>query len=382
MRVEVERSPYVEDAQKAWDDAVRLAPALQELRTTPQGAPAHIEGTTVQAHVLRMLTALIAIQGGASIAQIEGYAGAAHLEVDIALLERTLKEQYATFALFCLLHDYGKTSTVRIAALAKESPQTASLALAMRNKKVLLPNARNLYGKLYAATAAKMGGARTEEYMIDLHETYGIEFSFIEHEKWFVNDDSVRSFSALFEQYRITPRDIDQLKFLVRYHVLAQDLVHHRGKTTLQLLERVALESGLDVHDARDIWLGAIFLNEVCGKIGYEGRRIVTHESVLFAFVNAEEESFAQRRTQKKDLHGQQYRLRIKQALQEAGLTIEDLLRTCQVPHDATRELFVQSVYGLITKQEGVTVEGVFGTKAQELFEQVKIAQSAFDESV
>ena len=379
MRTDVERSKYVQLAQGILQDGQHIVPSLQYALRAPQGGPDHLEGVFVHAHVLRMLTALCAIQDGVSLARIEEFVSYAHLKVDLDLIACLIKEQFATFAVFALLHDVKKHTCVRIAGVSHPTSTMATLELRLRQNAVLQHQDILLYDKLYKAIRVELGDVREEESMLVLYERYGIRFTYPSHERWFVNDQSAEEYISLFTHHRLQPRDVQHVKFLTRYHDMVHEASGTRGGATLELLRHAAEAYGIDGSDARDMLLVTLFLNDICGKIVYRDGIPVAQTELLYGFVTSEDMQFHADRLQKQEKLHVRRRTKVKIALQEVGLSIEALLALFEIPFDDSRDEFVSALYKYFFDST-TAVPSLFRRAPHATQEQLRLAKQYFDE--
>lgn len=374
---EVERPQFVQEAARVMKEAAATFPSLGASWRVLQGAPEHLEGPLLESHIERMLTALFALVGGTELTRIEEFKREQHIALDLEVLKYTLEEHVATFVVFALLHDFGKQQKGRVVKVGNHA-LAAPFELAHKQKSAISQSLIELYGKLHKATGAELGDVAQQEVMIALHDKYGIEFSAMGHEKWFINDSSVSEFEALFETYRLTPRDIQLLKYLIRYHDTVADIEHHRAAATFELLERAADEYGLDGADARDALFCVLFLNHICGKVVLKDGKPIAQTDLLLQFINVESHHFTNHRARKREASQSRERMRLKAILEESGVRIEELLRLCQVPYTPAREHFVNAVYAYVRGESGVEMKEILGAHFESVIERLDHARALF----
>lgn len=373
------RSFYVSAAEELWSRALVLVPSLKFLEKVPQLNRQHLEDEYVSGHILRMLAALLALQGGEDWQTVEEFVSSPGAKADLQTIVRIFKEQTATFILFCILHDAGKAQATGFTNFgqAKKVDLQRAVAAAKGN---ISDEVLTQYDKYYRAVAALIGEAPKAEIARDFLLTYGVECVYPEHDKLISRESSLEVYQPLFSEYRLEPRDQQLLRFLIRYHTLGAEMQGPRAALTLKTLELAAAEYGLDAADARDAWLAAVFLNDICGKIRLFNDKPTVNVAWLAAFIEAESLAFQDHRKKKIEKLAQNERQIIKSVLQEVGLSAEGLMTELDLPIGPERQKFVNGLYAAV-KDYNYPIMDLFGKRTGEFVEQINMAREHFDAS-
>lgn len=335
-------------AKEECDWAKEAVPSLEKAYKTIQSPKEHLEGPTLESHVLQMLEVLLYINDGRSLLEIEELHGKKEIHADIKLIESIIREHIGTFIVFALLHDVGKLGEVFVEEVKRPSKLTAPFEICKKEKRATGEKEQEMYRKLYKAVEAEMKSGEVEDIMRELYRKHGIELESGKHGKILTGQNAESEFMPLLDRHRITPRDQQYIEFLTCHHELFEKYKEGRGEIIFKKLEAGAEQFGIDEDDARDLLMAAYAVNNVLGRKVLAGEYISVPIERLMSILKEETLYYHHVKERKQKWLQSQERRRVKQGLDEVGTSIEEICQKMQIPFSSEREGFIEGIYKYI----------------------------------
>ncbi len=369
---------HIQSAENAWIDAKLLVPKLMELERTPQSAPHHADGPTVDVHVKRILAAVFAFASGASLTDIEEFKREKTLFSDIKHLDLVLKEQVATMQAFALLHDIAKPDTVHFFA-SKDSDGAAKTLF--QHEKRLQSHAtteeKQLYLKLFRGIEARYPLYPREQVMAAFYDKYEVQVKYPRHAELGVSDRFLQAREAIAEHLHLSVRSREILHFLILHHIHVIEFVMDGANPgNIDILTRKAHKAGFDAGSILDLQVCVLFLDAIVGGITYRNGEFLHQTDLLVHFLQSEEQADAEHRIKRREIIREKEEEDFKRILKQTGLTSEEIFSRMDIPFGPKRGEIVEKIHDLIrfpSKQID------FGAHTSDMEKRIHSARQYFD---
>lgn len=353
LDVGIADSEVMQEAEQSIRQAQQMAPSLKGVFEGVQSCPEHAEGPRIQDQIEKSMTCLHYILNGGSLLEIEEIREQKALEIDIRIMEHSIHEHAGTLQAATLLQAVGREKA-KVIGVKNPSKQTMPFEVAQKENTTLNREQIDLYMKLYRAEEARIGSRPKEAIMKALYDTHGIQLHAESRQNWITNEAKREEYRALFEAYRLTPRDIQHLIFLIKYQYSWNTQEMKDRNKGLRLLMKGAQMLGIDGEDARDIFIAFMTITQVLARKVLQGDRVITPLDQITTFIEAEAVEDSQRRIQKLEKHKNIEQKRVKQRIEQYAGGIEEVLQVLNVPFSQERQVFVGQLYNYLRGESSV----------------------------
>jgi hypothetical protein len=368
-------TPHIQkQAEEAFAEAEKIEPKIHAYRTTPQTLKWHAEGPVLADHIHRILRAIFAVQGGASLLEIEEFAREKDLRDEIIEIEETLRAGSGTVIAFALLHDIAKRETLSFNAL--ESSKGASLGFTQREGKNEPASEEDMmhYLKqirlLQAAHPELSGQEVTKKYYIDAE----ITVHNYHHDRIGASEAHLEARNKISDLYRLTPREQDLLVFIIRNHIrVLMDFKKEASATKYNVLVERATKEGFDADDALDLLIVCLLLDSGFGSLQYTDGTYRCDFTAVINMLRAERAARPGRHKKREaaaELVKKQAR---KKVLKKAGLGSEEIYKLLGIKFGRERGEVKVAVMDLVASRSS---DYNFGEHTEEIHRRVKRAKA------
>lgn len=352
--------------------AEEVMPTVQKFRTTPQGGPWHCEGPVVADHIIRILVGIEAIHEGASLLQVEEFVREKDLVLEIAHLERVIREHRDLLCAFALVHDLAKPATLFFDA--KPETRGAAEGFSQQGRASKFPSAPELarYDKLYRAYVAMHPGEVAGQ-MAGFFSSYGIETHYYGHDVEGAKPDFAHERQAALELVGVVPAYAKLLNELVRQHI---SVLSYFGKSPdakkVEVLAALAGRLGLNAELYLDLTAASMCADAIFGSIQSKNGKLGAQTDLVLNFYRAEREALPERHEERVLARDRKAKQAYKDALVQAGLSGDEVFAMLGTPIGPERGEIMARIQVAITDP---TAKLAFGAHDAELARRIAKAR-------
>lgn len=381
MESEILTEDRVRQAELSLKAAEKIAPSLKQYRTTPQSAPWHAEGPTVDFHIRRFICGVQAIADGKSLLDVEELAREKVIRSELLELEETIREYAGWFMTYALVHDAAKIDTVSFSS--PEASRGAKEGF-FGHKYQLSPHAdeasRLHYLKLFRAFCVHQQEQKTEQCVAAFFDEFEIETHYLEHAKEGAGERYQNIHEKIGSVYHVEPDDLAKLQFVIRNHIDAISFFRDKPNPSkyLLLIDRVN-RAGFDADDVLDLLVAAIFLDVSMGSLAYTHGQFGPDLKPILNMIKSEALAAPERKRKREEARDLAARKQKKSVLNDAGLLGKDIFDLLEIPHGPERGRFMKTIRAAI-EDPAMTVD--FGPHTDEVRRRLEDARRLLTQRV
>lgn len=361
-----------ERAHGLFEAAVAQIPEIAKFRLVPQSPPYHAEGPNLRAHVERILSGVLAIEAGASLATIDEFSADADIRQAVISCEETIREHAGFFKVFAIVHDAAKGDVVSLSASQDSKGAAEGFSTAIGGAPATIYDLTR-YDKLIRAFAAQHQTLSVEELGAAFYDEYGISVHFYGHDR--------RGASPVYEPMRT--KLLQHFGVPVLYHKLMAEVIWNHidalnfftkgadGKK-YQILAARAGRVGLNVDTFLTFLACGVLLDAVFGSLKYRDGVFVVDPAPFLNMLRSEAEGMPARTEARRAVVERARKQAVKDALAEARLSPDEVFTLVHVPFGPERGTVMNAIYNAIRGSESGYD---FGSAAGELVERIARAR-------
>ncbi len=352
-------------AHAVFEGAAAQIPEFMRYRMTPQTPPYHAEGATLAAHVERVLAAVLAIEEGASVLDIEEFARETVLRHAFLDLEATIRTHAAFWKVFALVHDIAKPD--RVVFTADPALRGAAEGFAARGGEhpPASPQTLARYDKLVRAFAAAHPRLAPDALAGAFFDAYGIRAHYDDHDRKGAGPEYAGVRAAALALFGVDPAFHKLLAEVIWGHIDA--LGYFQGGADAVKYAALAAR-GRKVGLNADVYLtyaaAAMLLDTALGSTGYDRGRAMALAMPLVNMLRAEQEAMPLRNATRLAALERGRKLAVREVLDAAKLAPEQVFALVPAPLGPVRGEIMRGVTSLI---RGHDSEFAFGRALPEL---------------
>lgn len=370
----MESEEYVRQARDAVYKAESKIPEISVFRNVPQSAPWHAEGITLMHHIERMMTGFFAmLNEGFDVLQFEEFAREKNLKLEFTEMQEILREQAATLEAFIILHDIAKQDVISFDAPAG----SLGAAEGFQKGSKLKPEIQSQnYLKLARACGVQSDELSDPELAARFYDKYQISVHYYDHPQMAVSEKYESTREAIGDLYRLTARDREMLRLMVRYHMDAILFFKHGADVSkYALMGSRATRSGLDADDYLDIQLAALFLDTTIGTRVYKDRKWISDIDPVLNMLKSEELSLPHRREKRQTGLADRNQKAFKELLKSVGLDSESVFESLEIPFGPDRAQVIEELHNLIKNSEELIDASKYNS---EMIKKIEVARGLY----
>jgi hypothetical protein len=372
-------SAHKKEAKRVLDEVSILVPALAKLRMTPQTPPFHTEGVRVEAHLLRMLTVLFAVNERKDLLFIEEFAREKAYALEIQNLLETLVSHKDFFVAYILAHDLAKVPCLTFDA--KEGSKGAEEGFILHGERLTetaSESERQRYDKLARAYAASHDGLSDEELAAEFYDYSGVHAHYKGHDRVGAGAEFAAAREDILRALHLPLSNAKMLAELIRLHMdVTCSFERKADPLSFEAFTAIALKAGLNKELFWDLAIGAHFLDAVVGSLQYRDGVMSQPVHSFFNFLKAERESAPQRHESRAAEEQRGKKAQVKALLDEGGLSPDAVFTLLRTPIGPVRGEIMKQVYSLV-HEPSLTVH--FGEQTEEIRQRARKTQALFRE--
>ncbi len=318
--------------------------AVKRFRNTPQSAPWHCEGITVDVHVKRMLGTIQAVVQGADLLTIEEFSREKTLHEGLVELQEVIREHAGFFLAYAFVHDIAKPDVVFLEALPGSKGAKEGFVEARRKGLGDVEQIQH-YFKLFKSFLVKHEGSEVPESMANFFDEYEIQVHYYNHDRVGSGDSFASVREVIASQFRVSADHVDSLRLLTKRHM--QTMSFFLNGVNVEKYDFLAQQAGRDGYDADDyldLALGCLFLDVTAGSLAYEHGQFSAQYQPVLNCLRSELMAREERKHRRSKKREEAFRRRRKQVLEEVGLAGDVLFSLLNVPFGPGRADVVQKI--------------------------------------
>jgi len=302
-------------------------------------------------HIERMMTGFFAmLNEDFNVLQFEEFAREKNLKLEFTEMQEILREQAATLEAFIILHDIAKRDVISFAAPAG----SLGAAEGFQKGSKLKPEIQSQnYLKLARAYSAQSNDLSDSDLAARFYDKYQIRVHYYDHSQMAVSEKYEATREAIGDLYRLTARDREMLRLIVKYHMDAILFFKHGvDASKYSLMGSRATKSGLDADDYLDIQLAALFLDTTIGTRVYKEGKCISDVNPVLNILRSEEMSAPHRRQRRQVGLEQRQKSAFKHILKTVELDSESVFEKMEIPFGPGRAQVIEELHNLIKNSE------------------------------
>ncbi len=358
----------------AIDAAEAVVPELAALRVTPQSAPYHCEGPFVVDHVARILTAIFAIEDGATLADVEEFVREKDLVLDISALEATIRNYAPFLTAFAFSHDVAKPETAFFDAAENTKGAAEGFAKHERRaQKTMTQSERHRYDKLFRAFHAGHAKMTLTEAMGSFFDAYGIGIHYDDHGPHAAALQFAEIRTEIARHCGLPAAHTKMLGDIIRYHIdVIKAFRSVADRVAYAVLMARAGKAGFNVDMYLDLTLAAMFLDAVAGSAVYDGKFYRAQTSLVVTMLRAEREAAPRRHHEREQQAEWSQKREYKKILADAQLDGDAVFALLSTPLGPVRGDVMRRVMDALNDPSSRTD---FGVDTGEIYRRITLAR-------